>query len=179
MNISKGNFRMRSATAQDAKLLSRWWNDGKVMAHAGFPKGLGIAEREIVESLEKDNRFRRRLIIEYDDKPIGEMSYGTPRDEVAEIGIKICDASQQNRGYGTQFLKMLLEYLFISMRYDKIILDTNLKNERAQHVYERLGFRRIRTNIDSWKNQLGEPQSSVEYEMTKAEYLGLYGQEDI
>lgn len=35
---------------------------------------------------------------------------------------------------------MLIEELF-SMGYEKIILETNLKNTRAQHVYERLGFR--------------------------------------
>jgi len=178
MNIKNGKFRIRNATAQDAKILSEWWNDGEVMAHAGFPNGLGISEREIVASLEKDNRLHRRLIIEFDDVPIGEMSYRTPEEKIAEIGIKVCNASRQNKGYGTEYLKMLLKHLFISMGYDKIILDTNLKNERAQYVYERLGFRKTGTNIDAWKDQLGELQSSVDYEMTKDEYVSLYGNED-
>ena len=45
-------------------------------------------------------------------------------------------------------------------------MDTNLKNERAQHVYEQLGFRKLRVNMDSWEDQLGVPQSSVDYELT-------------
>jgi RimJ/RimL family protein N-acetyltransferase len=174
MDVKKGRFRIRNATAQDARLLQNWWNDGKVMAHAGFPNGLGISEEDIAASLQKDNRFRRRLIIEYEDMPIGEMSYRTPEDEVAEIGIKICNASQQNKGFGTEYLKMLMDYLFMKLNYNKIILDTNLKNTRAQKVYERLGFRRVRTNIDSWKDQPGELQSSIDYEMTFSEYKSLY-----
>ena len=86
MNVRKGKFRIRSATAQDAKQLYKWWNDGKVMAHAGFPNGLGIAEGEIVASLENDNRFRRRLIIEYDNEPLsGQGNLDTKRGEVKRI----------------------------------------------------------------------------------------------
>ncbi|GMQ63572.1 hypothetical protein [Vallitalea maricola] len=41
----------------------------------------------------------------------------------------------------------------------------------AQHVYEKIGFKRIKVNYNSWKNQLGEIQSSVDYELLKADYL--------
>ena len=40
MQIKKGNLLIRSATPCDAAILCKWWNDGKVMAHAGFPKGV-------------------------------------------------------------------------------------------------------------------------------------------
>ena len=178
MDIIKGRFRIRNATSQDAKQLKEWWNDGKVMAHAGFPNGLGISERAIVESLEKDNVFHRRLIIELDNNPIGEMSYHTPKEKTAEIGIKICDANQQNNGYGTEYLKMLMKYIFISMEYDKVILDTNLQNERAQYVYKRLGFRKTGIHIDSWQDQLGRLQSSVDYELTRDEFVSLHFNEN-
>lgn len=36
-----GNLTIRNATVEDAVLLSAWWNDGKIMAHAGFPNGTG------------------------------------------------------------------------------------------------------------------------------------------
>ena len=66
MVIKNGKFKIRNATPQDAVLLRNWWNNGKVMAHAGFPKGLGITEREVIESVNKDNRIHKRLIIEYE-----------------------------------------------------------------------------------------------------------------
>jgi predicted N-acetyltransferase YhbS len=50
-------------------------------------------------------------------------------------------------------------------------LDTNVKNERAQYVYEKkLGFKRIRVRENSWIDQLGEPQSAIDYELTKADW---------
>jgi ribosomal protein S18 acetylase RimI-like enzyme len=49
----------------------------------------------------------------------------------------------------------------------KIVLDTNLKNTRAQHVYEKLGFRKMRVNVDSWQDQLGQWQSTVDYELVR------------
>ena len=56
--------------------------------------------------------------------------------------------------------------------YEKMILDTNLKNERAQHVYEKkLGFRRVGIETDAWQDQLGEWNSIVNYEMSKADWL--------
>ena len=52
----------------------------------------------------------------------------------------------------------------------KIVLDTNVKNTRAQHVYEKLGFRKVRTRIDDWRDQLGELQSSIDYELTAEDF---------
>ena len=56
------------------------------------------------------------------------------------------------------------------MEYKRITLDTNADNKRAQHVYESLGFQKVRINIDSWKDQLGRLQSSVDYELIEKNF---------
>ncbi len=149
-------------------ILCGWWNDGKVMSHAGFPLGLGINESQVTESLKKNNNFNKILVLEYEHKPIGEMNYKTIEKKVASIGIKICDFSCQNMGLGTECLELLIEHLFEEMKYEKIVLDSNSENKRAQYVYEKLGFREIRTNINSWKNQIGKLQSSIDYELKRS-----------
>jgi RimJ/RimL family protein N-acetyltransferase len=98
------------------------------------------------------------------------MNYRNKDKNIAEIGIKICNFNNQEKGYGTDILKMFIEYLFNKLNYTKIILDTNLKNTRAQHVYEKIGFKKIEIRQNSWKNQLGELQSSVDYELNKVNY---------
>ena len=45
MLITYKNLTIRSAVAEDAPLLAKWWNDGAVMAHAGFPDGTGQTEK--------------------------------------------------------------------------------------------------------------------------------------
>jgi RimJ/RimL family protein N-acetyltransferase len=164
---------IRNATIADSEVLAKWWNDGKVMAHAGFPNGLGITAENIAEDLKRDSDFKgRRFIIENEGNHIGEMSYYNKGDNKAEIGIKICDFSKQEKGLGKIILSLFITELF-SMGYEKIILDTNLNNARAQHVYEQLGFRKVRTNIDAWKDQLGVNQSSVDYELNKGELISF------
>ena len=89
---------------------------------------------------------------------------------IAEIGIKICETDCQNRGLGRVILSMLISWLF-EQGFEKIVLDTSLTNKRAQHVYESLGFRKLRINYDSWTDQLGNKQSSVDYELTEGNFI--------
>lgn len=172
MLLKDHNLTIRPATKDDAGILCTWWNDGHVMAHAGFPNGLGTAPEAIVESLAKDgDTTGRRLILEVDSTPVGEMSYRNLGSDVVEIGIKICDSARQGKGLGTRFLKLLIAYLFDELGFEKVVLDTNLKNTRAQHVYEKLGFRKVGVRIHSWKDQLGRLQSAVDYELTQKLYI--------
>lgn len=179
MNLKNGEIEIRNAIPKDAGLLAEWWNDGKVMAHAGFPLGLGTTEEEVRAKIETESdETTRRHIIVYQGIPIGEMNYRNLGNNECEIGIKICDPDMQNKGLGKKILRMFIRGLFDELGYNVIKLDTNLENKRAQHVYEELGFRRIRVNIDSWKDQLGRLQSSVDYEMRRGEMekVYLYGQ---
>ena len=165
MRIQHKNLTIRQAEVTDAKQLAAWWNDGAVMAHAGFPNGLGTTEEEVVKGLRNG-----LLVVEESDRLIGECNYHNVSDGVVEIGIKICETDCQNRGVGRKVLSMLIHWLFRN-GYAKIILDTNLTNTRAQHVYELLGFRKVRTNIDSWKDQFGRLQSSVDYALVEQDFV--------
>ena len=139
MNIKYNQLCIRNAEKKDCEQLAVWWNDGTVMAHAGFPNGLGTSAAE-------NHRY--------------------------EIGIKICESDYQEKGIGRVVLSMLIEEMF-RMGANVIFLDTNLKNTRAQHVYEKLGFRKTAVHYNSWKNQLGEMESSVDYELTADEFCNL------
>lgn len=172
----KDSLLIRSATLEDARLLTSWWNDGTVMEHAGFPNGLNqTLEETRAQIKENEKKLSQLCIIEFCDKRIGETYYGIEKGH-AEIGIKICELEFQNRGLGTKLLEMLIDFLFgnreINQReyIHKIILNTNLRNVRAQHVYEKLGFKKIGVRSDSWQDQLGNWQSSVDYELTREQY---------
>ena len=172
MRLEFQNIVVRNTTLEDAKQLEIWWNDGKVMAHAGWPLGTGQTEAEIAAKIATDDDYsHRRLMIEYDSKAIGEMNYRNIGNNTAELGIKICDFSMQNKGLGKIILSMVIESLFIDFHFEKIVLDTNLNNKRAQHVYEQLGFKKVAVNIDNWKDQLGNLQSSVDYELICSNFV--------
>lgn len=170
MKIIYNDLCIRNAEGKDCEQLAAWWNDGSVMAHAGFPNGLGTTAEKIKEQIANDSDdTKRRLIIEYKGIPIGEMSFYVYEGKKVEIGIKICNSDFQEKGLGRVILSMLIEELF-TRGYELIFLDTNLKNTRAQHVYELLGFKKIAVKENSWINQLGEPQTSIDYELKASDF---------
>ena len=160
--IQSNHVSIRQATPADARQLAAWWNDGVVMAHAGFPNGLGITEEEVIGRLGGGS-----LVIEEKSRLIGECCFRDIGNRMVEVGIKICEFDCQNRGVGRIALSMLIRWLF-DKGYIKILTDTNLTNQRALHVYESLGFQKIRINLNSWTDQIGQKQSSVDYELTEA-----------
>ena len=183
MRLEQGKLCIKNAEQEDCKQLVSWWNDGAVMAHAGFPNGLGTNEEKVQKQIAADSDdTRRHLVIWYDGNRIGEMSYANLGDNLeeigedaienhtADIGIKICNPTFQEKGLGKIVLSMLIRELF-SRGYTKIVLDTNLKNKRAQHVYERLGFQKVNIRMDAWIDQVGEKQSVVDYELTKEHFV--------
>ena len=171
MELQYENIRIRNALITDAEQLARWWNDGGVMAHAGFPHGIGTTAEKVARDIrrESDTTVRRYLIL-LDEERIGEMVHRQINPRVCEIGIKICDASKQNQGYGKKILSLFLSGLFDCLGYERIQLDTDLQNTRAQHVYESLGFRKLAINRDSWVDQLGRTRSSVDYGLARENF---------
>ena len=170
MQMQYKNLTIRDAVAADAAQLAAWWNDGAVMAHAGFPNGLGTTVEKVIAGLGNG-----RLVLEENERLIGEACYRKVGEGIAEIGIKICETDCQNRGLGRIILSMLISWLF-EQGFGKIVLDTNLTNLRAQHVYESLGFHKLRVNIDSWTDQVGKLQSSVDYELVEKDFVDYAGE---
>ena len=181
MRIQKENIVIRSATIDDAIQLNKWWNDGKIMEHAGFPNGLGETIEDTIENIKsRENKLNQLCIIEIDGKPVGELSYRIKGDK-AYPGWKICDFNYQNQGYGTKIIMMLLKFLFtdedINSRFsvNKIILDTMLENKRAQHVYEaKIGAKKIGIRENTWQDQVGNWRSAVDYEITREAFFDLF-----
>ncbi|MBO4837074.1 MAG: GNAT family N-acetyltransferase [Clostridia bacterium] len=171
MRLEKDGILIRNAGAADAGQLAAWWNDGKVMAHAGYPNGLGTTEETVKKQLEaeRDETTRRHIIL-YRDRPIGEMNYRNLGDKKCIMGIKICETDMQNKGFGKKILSLFIQGLFDVLGYELVTLDTNLENRRAQHVYEQLGFRKVMVHMNEWKDQLGREQSSVDYELTREDF---------
>ncbi len=161
----------RLATVKDTKQLASWWRDGEVMAHAGFPLGLTIDETKLQDRLLNQKESNHQVfIIEYDAQSIGELGVKIEGNE-AEIGIKICEVSYQNKGLGTTILSKLIADLFLTRNITRIKLDTMLENTRAQKVYERLGFIKVGVDYDVFIDQLGNKRSAILYQLSKEDYL--------
>jgi RimJ/RimL family protein N-acetyltransferase len=64
----------------------------------------------------------------------------TPYARRAELGIAIQDKTQWNRGYGTETIRLLLEYGFEDLQLNRIELTVDEQNARGRRCYEKCGF---------------------------------------
>ena len=71
---------------------------------------------------------------------IGNTEFMNSTDVDGELGIALT-AKKQNKGFGTEAVKAMIDYGFNTLGYKRIYLRTNVTNLRAQHVYKKCGFK--------------------------------------
>ena len=178
MYLHQNELTIRDALPADTPLLCRWWNDGKVMEHAGFPQGLGTSIEKITQQLLEPNNRTHLLIIESEGLPIGEMNWRREESDHAEIGIKICESNRQEKGFGSRLIAMLCRDLFANRGIARITLDTMLENQRSQHVYEKLGFVKTGVRENCWRDQTGRLRTAVDYQLLPQQLRLPFGEKE-
>lgn len=73
------------------------------------------------------------------DKFVGTVEFKDIHDGVSEIGICITP-SFQDKHYGTEILRRVLDYGFNDFGFDEISLKVFSHNARAIHCYKNVGF---------------------------------------
>lgn len=67
-----------------------------------------------------------------------DISY---KNRIGTVGIFIGDENNRSNGYGTEALKLLLDYGFNYLNLNNIMLAVKSFNERAIKCYEKVGFK--------------------------------------
>ena len=137
---------------EDAEKFAEWMNDFEVTDYTGRSGQIMSLQGEINYLEGNSNPEATFSIITLDeDKLIGTV--GLERiDHVhrtATLGIFIGDKEYLSKGYGTEAIRLLLDYGFNYMNLHSVKLNLLSFNERALKCYKKCGFRetgRIREN---------------------------------
>ena len=106
------------------------------------------AEEELwFQEILKKPTDERPFIIEIPDessiyKPIGDCEFSNFdwRSRKAEVGISIGEKSYWGHGYGTDAMRVLVNYGFNMLNLNRISLKVFSFNKRAIRSYEKVGF---------------------------------------
>jgi diamine N-acetyltransferase len=75
------------------------------------------------------------------------------RNRRAEVGIMVGEADVRGRGYGTEAMRLLLDYAFTVLGLHSVMLLVYEYNYPARRSYEKAGFREIGNRRESrWYN---------------------------
>ena len=64
----------------------------------------------------------------------------SPLNRRAEVGIGIFDREQWGKGYGTEAMRLVLDYAFGELKLNRVELTADVENVRAIRSYEKCGF---------------------------------------
>jgi len=101
----------------------------------------------IVQSVYEDGWVIKA--IEHEGELIGFTMFGwSEEEEFWELCRFMIDIRYQNKGYGTQALRMILDEMKSRFGCREIYLSTGPDNARAIHVYEKVGFKSENRMLD-------------------------------
>ena len=87
--------------------------------------------------------------IEHDGELIGFTMFGRNEEEgFYELCRIMINHEVQNKGYGTQAIRMILDEMKERFGCKEVYLSTDPENARGKHVYEKVGFRSEHRMID-------------------------------
>ena len=83
-------------------------------------------------------------------RAIGEINYNEidQKHNSVDLDIIIADDKDKNRGYGSDALKALAQYLFQKMNIEACHVETVSGNPRAIRAYEKAGFRQTEVFLE-------------------------------
>ncbi len=127
----------------DYLLYTKWFNDRDVVQNLGaYSQNFSIpAEKEALEHMAKSGHNYAIVLVE-GDKLIGNISLMKINEvyRSAELGIFIGDKQNRGRGYGTEAIKLLVEYGFNSLNLHNIMLTLDSENIGGYKCYLKAGF---------------------------------------
>ena len=136
----------------DQPLLLKWLTNQTVLEFWEGKSAIFDLNRIKQDFYDKNNQIIRTIII-YQGVPIGycqmyivdkqtakEYDYKLNKKIVYGVDQFIGEPEFWGKGIGTNFMKLVVEYLFNHKGADAVILDPHTNNQRAIRCYQKVGF---------------------------------------
>lgn len=164
----------------DVPLYTRWLNDMEVTWNLK-PASRNISllfEREFLPSMIKNHNY---AIVENEhDTLIGNCGL-INHDQLnkhAEVGIFIGNKEYWGKGYGTEALKLFLDYVFRFLNLRNMMLTVYSFNERAIKCYKKVGFKEIGRRRKALLRNM-EEYDIVYMDILNDEFMALHGKKRV
>jgi diamine N-acetyltransferase len=134
---------LRAIERQHLPNYVEWLNDPAVLEYFGRYRPLSLAEEErwYEEMLQDPNACN--FAVELEGQHVGGAGFSDidGRNASGEVGLFIGVPELWDKGLGFDVLQALLRFGFEQMNLNRIYLRVFARNERAVHLYAKLGFK--------------------------------------
>ena len=170
------NIYLSPRSVEDAEKFTEWLNDFETTDYIGRSGAIVTVESE-KEYLEEHIRDEANFVIVNlsNEEIIGTIGLLNINhlQRTAVLGIFIGDKTSRNKGYGTESIKLLLDYGFNYLNLNNIKLDLMEFNERALACYKKCGFKEYgRRRTCNFIN--GKYYDTIEMDILRDEFKGNF-----
>lgn len=111
----------------------------------------------------QQTKYRKVFAIMKDEKVVGEVKLTNIDDQEksCHLSIHLQNDSVKGLGIGTVAEKIIIDYAFIDLGMKTIYADVVIKNNRSQHVLDKLGFQLIDIDEHFKYYQLKKDKDSI------------------
>ena len=163
---------------EDVEKFTEWMNDFEITDYLGRSGStMSLAGEKRYLETEDNSQGVFSIITLKEDKLIGSIELKGVNDintnRKATLGIFIGDKEYQNKGYGTEAIRLILEYGFKYLNLHSIKLYVFSFNKRAQRCYEKCGFKEVgKSREDVFIN--GKWYDTIIMDILENEFEGEY-----
>lgn len=163
---------VRRTDEEALKLYLKWMNDETFNWYIGkHGKVTGITEeREWMNKKPEEGQYNFSIVEKATRKLIGNCGFTVHRDHFSgSLGICIGEHDMWNKGYGTEAIKMMIDYGFKELNLHRMCLTVCDDNERAQACYKKAGLTVCGTDHEIEFHQ-GEWRSLIRMEILNPDH---------
>lgn len=148
--LDTARLRIRRFRPEDLDALLGYRNDPDVARFQGWDVPYPRAEgRDFIDGLvdvspgQPGTWFQFAVALIASDLLIGDCALRTSRSDPrqAELGFSFASAHQRH-GYASEAVRGVLAYVFTTLGMHRVFSITDTRNQRAQRLLDRVGFRR-------------------------------------
>ena len=129
----------------DAEIYARWLNDLEITKNLTLAHSIinVNTEADFLATLSKEHNYG--IVDLATDELIGTcgFSFLNHFDRTAELGIFIGNKNYLHKGYGTEAVRLLLDYGYQYLNLHNVMLRVMDFNTNALEVYKKIGFKEI------------------------------------
>ena len=142
--ISGERIYLSPVNIDDAPVFTKWMNDEAVSGNLEqYSQNFSVeAEQEFLKQLSSGGHDYA-IVLREGNVLLGLISINRINkiSRKASIGMFIGEADQRGKGYGSEALRLILDYGFSTLNLHNIMLTVHADNEQAIACYKKAGFR--------------------------------------
>jgi RimJ/RimL family protein N-acetyltransferase len=133
------NVNLRIMEKEDLSIVKEWDNDVGIMGE--YEPIVQETKADLERQYDKLTEGQWFFVEKKDGTKIGFIAHFLTQGKLTAIGYALLP-SERGKGYGSEAVKIIVDYLFLSKNIVRIQAETHPENKASQRILEKAGFKK-------------------------------------